>query len=128
MGKAASLCAVALLICAAIAPGRTMTLARAQSAPLPCSTQPTASPMQGHYTGPWHSDGDYHFLTMGYDVELKVIIDGTLDLTVTPDGHVTGTATGTVNAPVYDFGQQDVSSRTGTISGSVTGVLTDGSL
>lgn len=128
MGKAASLCAVVLLVCAAVAPGRTVRVAQAQSAPLPCNAQPTVTPMQGHYTGPWHSDGDYHFVTMGYDVELKVTIDGTLDLTVSPDGQVTGTAVGKVDAPVYDSGRKDVSSGYGTISGSVTGVLTGGSL
>src|SRR5689334_9665552 len=119
MGKAITLPAAVLLVLAALLPRHTGSVAAAQSVPsLPCSAQPTAAPMQGQYTGPWHSDGDYHFLTMGYDVELKVIIDGTLNLTVTPDGRVTGSVTGTVNAPVFDFGQQDVSSGTGTISGS----------
>jgi DNA-binding NarL/FixJ family response regulator len=79
--------------------------------------------MQGHYSGPWHSDADYHFSAFGTDIELKVTIDGTLSLDVAPDGHVTGTATGSVNAPIYDYGRQDVSSGYGTISGPVTGSL-----
>src|SRR5947209_6503816 len=127
MGKVASLCAMVLLVLDVIAPERTIHVAQAQNAPLPCTAQTTVAPMQGHYTGPWHSDGDYHFITMGYDVELKVTIDGTLDLTVSSDGHVTGTATGKVDAPVYHGGQKDVSSGYGTISGSITGVLTGGS-
>jgi hypothetical protein len=80
--------------------------------------------MQGQYSGPWHSDGDYHFSAFGTDLDLKVTIDGTLALTVGPDGRVSGTATGTVDAPIYDYGRRDVSSGYGTISGTVSGSLT----
>lgn len=123
MGKVIGVpAALFVLLAASIAP-RAPSLARAQSAPpLPCSAQPV-SPMQGHYTGPWHSNGDYTFHVFNTDLDLKIVIDGTLDLTVTPDGHVTGTATGKVDAPITDYGQRDVSSGYGTISGNVSGVL-----
>jgi len=83
--------------------------------------------------GPWHSDGDYHFNAQfpafnGYpastrDIEMKIIIDGKLDVTVNSSGQLSGTATGNVNAPIFHDGMQDISSGTGTISGQLVGVL-----
>lgn len=121
MGKVLSLL-VACVLVASAAPALTPHPAAAQTLSLPCSVTP-ASPMQGQYSGPWHSDGDYHFAVFGTDLDLKIIIDGTLSLTISPDGQVSGTATGSVNAPIYDYGRQDVSSGYGTISGTVTGAV-----
>jgi hypothetical protein len=80
--------------------------------------------MQGRYTGPWHSDGDYHFAVFNTDLDLTITIDGTLDVTVAPDGRISGVARGTVDAPIHHDGIRDVSSGTGTISGIIQGVLT----
>jgi hypothetical protein len=122
MGKVVSLLAACILLASAI-PGLAPRVAVAQTLTLPCSVT-APSPMQGQYTGPWHSDGDYHFSAYNTDIELKITIDGTLSLTVSPDGHVSGTATGSVQAPIYDYGRLDVSSGYGTISGPVSGMLT----
>jgi len=80
--------------------------------------------MQGHYTGTWHSDGDYHFSAFNPDIDRKIIIDGSIDATVTPDGQISGTATGNVNGPITHDGKQDVSSGIGTISGKLIGTFT----
>lgn len=131
MGKAGYrlgvLLALSGLLLAAAPTGRPSTLARAEgAAPLSCSGQGTSTPMQGHYTGTWHSDGDYHFAVYNTDLELKIIIDGRLDVNVDATGQVSGTATGSVDAPVYDYGRKDVSSGTGTISGKISGSLDGG--
>lgn len=115
-----------LALCAGlfVAPAGGATV-RAQTAPLPtCSGTVSSAPMQGRYTGPWHSDGDYHFAVFNTDLDLTITIDGTLDVTVSPDGRVSGVARGTVDAPIHHDGIHDVSSGTGTISGIVQGVLT----
>ncbi len=122
MGKVLSLLAACILVASA-APALTPHPAAAQSLTLPCSVT-AATPMQGQYSGPWHSDGDYHFAVFSTDLDLKVVIDGTLSLAISSDGHVSGTASGSVNAPIYDYGRQDVSSGYGTISGPVTGTIT----
>jgi hypothetical protein len=113
-----------LLLSAGTLSPRTAPITRAQT--LPCSGTPSTLPMQGHYTGPWHSDADYHFAVFNTDLLLHVTIDGTLDVTVAPDGSVTGTASGKVDAPIYDYGTKDVSSGYGTISGPVTGSIATG--
>lgn len=125
---AALLAGILLLPASSLRPASTPAIS-AQQTPSPgtCAGQVVTTPMAGHYTGPWHSDGDYHFPVFGRDLDLKIIMDGTLDVTVTPDGRLTGTAQGKVNAPIYHDGQQDVSSGYGTISGSVTGIITTGS-
>jgi hypothetical protein len=122
MGKVLSLLVACVLVASALpelAPGR----AAAQTFTLPCSVT-ALTPMQGQYSGPWHSDGDYHFSVFNTDLDLQIIIDGTLSLTVTADGHVSGTASGTVDAPIYDYGRKDVSSGYGTISGVINGTMT----
>jgi hypothetical protein len=117
-----ALCSALMLV-----PARTISV-RAQTAPLPtCSGTLNTVPMQGRYTGPWHSDADYHFAVFNTDLDLTITIDGTLDVTVSPDGQVSGVAHGTVDAPIHHDGIHDVSSGTGTISGIVQGVLTPGS-
>lgn len=137
MGKVASVLAVvALLAAATVAPWRSVATTRAQTSPVSCSNQPLASPMQGHYAGVWHSEGDYHFhahfdANAGFpaqdrDIEMKLSVDGKLDLTVSSGGQVSGTATGSVNAPIFHEGKQDISSGIGTISGQVTGVFSSG--
>lgn len=80
--------------------------------------------MQGQYSGTWHSDGDYHFAVWNTDLRLQITIDGTLSAYVAPDGTVTGTANGSVDAPITHDGVHDVSSGKGTISGSIGGSLT----
>lgn len=124
MGKVLSLCgAVTLLIAGSLVPSQWATV-RAQSVPpVNCSGTPLSTPMQGHYTGPWHSEGDYHFSAFGRDVQLHITIAGTLDVTVTADGRMVGNVHGTVDAPVTHEGQRDVSSGTGTISGTLQGVV-----
>lgn len=119
MGKVSSLLVACGLIASAM-PVLAPHPAVAQTLALPCSVT-APSPMQGQYSGPWHSDGDYTFSVFNTDLDLKIIIDGTLSLAVSPDGHVSGTATGTVNAPIHDYGRLDVSSGYGTISGTLTG-------
>lgn len=122
MGKVLSLLAAGIIALASF-PGLAPRTVTAQTVSLPCSVT-AASPMQGQYSGPWHSDGDYHFSVFNTDLELQIHIDGTLSLTVTPDGSVSGTASGNVDAPIYDYGRKDVSSGYGTISGTVTGTMT----
>lgn len=125
MRKARTFLALVLLGTITTASPPNSTRAFAQSAPQPsCTGQPTAIPMQGHYTGMWHSDGDYHFAVFNTDLDLKVTLDGTLDLAVSPDGHVSGRATASVNAPITDYGRPDISGGIGTISGPVSGVFT----
>jgi hypothetical protein len=80
--------------------------------------------MQGQYSGTWHSDGDYHFAVWNTDLRLQITIDGTFSAYVAPDGTVTGTANGSVDAPITHDGVHDVSSGKGTISGSIGGSLT----
>lgn len=128
MGKAPCvLLCVAVILGFAVGPARIAGV-RAQTAPLQtCSGTLTSSPMQGRYTGPWHSDADYHFAVFNTDLDLTITIDGTLDITVTPDGRVSGVAKGTVDAPIHHDGIRDVSSGTGTISGIVQGMVTPGS-
>ncbi|GAC1465186.1 MAG: hypothetical protein PVSMB7_09210 [Chloroflexota bacterium] len=79
--------------------------------------------MQGHYAGTWRSDGDYHFAVFGTDLDLKIAIDGTLDAIVSFDGHVNGTATGKVDAPITAYGRPDISGGIGTITGQIRGVF-----
>lgn len=122
MGKVVSLLAACILMASAV-PGLAPHEAAAQTLTLPCSVT-APSPMQGQYSGPWHSDGDYHFSVFSTDLDLQVIIDGTLSLTVSADGHVSGTASGNVDAPIYDYGRKDVSSGYGTITGSISGTMT----
>jgi hypothetical protein len=119
--------ALALLAGVALVPARSPA-ARAQAAApaISCSGAPEPSPMQGHYTGTWHSDGLYHFNALGHDIQLTVTIDGTIDVTVTPDGQMSGTVQGNVQAPVTHEGQRDVSSGYGTISGPIQGVFSAG--
>jgi hypothetical protein len=101
---------------------------RAQTAQLPtCSGTVSSAPMQGRYTGAWHSNGDYHFAVFNTDLDLTITIDGTLDVTVSADGRVSGVARGSVDAPIHHDGVRDVSSGTGTISGIIQGVLAPGS-
>ena len=134
MGKAGTILAVAALLLATVPAAWQFPPVRVQAAPsVSCSSQPIASPMQGHYTGPWHSDGDYHFQARfpafnGFpaadvDVEMKIIVDGTLDVTVNAGGGVSGSVTGNVDAPIFHDGQQDISSGVGTISGEIAGVF-----
>src|SRR5437588_12169272 len=95
---------VALLLGLSVGPARFVAV-RAQTAPLPtCSGAIDSSPMQGRYTGPWHSDADYHFAVFNTDLDLTITIDGTLDVTVMPDGRVSGVARGTVDAPIHPDG------------------------
>ena len=97
----------------------------AQSSPaVSCVSQPLSSPAPGHYSGAWHSDGDYHFAVFNTDVDLKIVIDGTLDIMVAAGGQISGRVTGNVNAPITDFGHMDISSGIGSISGQVTGSIT----
>jgi hypothetical protein len=141
MGKVSSfLAGVALLLAATLTPWKAAPAARAQAgAPISCSNEPLASPMQGHYTGTWQSTGDYHFHAhfdafagapaQDHDIEMKLTINGTLDATVSLDGRLSGTATGSVNAPLFHDGQQDISGGIGTINGQLTGAFSsNGSL
>jgi hypothetical protein len=120
-----ALLSAALLVGLAVAP-RTTAPAGAQTtaAPVSCSGTFTPSPMQGQYSGTWHSDGDYHFAVWNTDLRLQITIDGTLSMYVAPDGTVTGTANGSVDAPITHDGVHDVSSGKGSISGSIGGSLT----
>jgi hypothetical protein len=82
--------------------------------------------MQGRYSGTWTSDSLYHFQVFNTDLHLEIAIQGTLSAYVAPDGTVTGSATGTVDAPITHDGAKDVSSGYGTISGSISGKLNSG--
>ncbi|MDQ2743741.1 MAG: hypothetical protein M3Z66_15805, partial [Chloroflexota bacterium] len=93
---------------------------------LSCSGESAPYPMAGHYTGPWHSDGEYHFAVFNTDLDLKITIDGTLDAAVDASGRLTGTVSGTVDAPITHDGGKDVSSGSGTISGQLSGVFSPG--
>lgn len=126
--KALSLLAAGLIVMTtAVAARQDDGIARAQGAPdVSCDGQSLTTPMQGHYTGTWHSDGDYHFYVFQTDLELKIILDGTFDVTVSPQGQVSGTAKGSVNAPIFDYGKQDISSGIGTISGTISGQFSGG--
>lgn len=128
MGKVLTAFAGVSLLGAAVIMPFSSRPARAQSSTLPggCSGSTPAYPMQGHYTGPWHSDGDYHFNAFGRDIDLRITIDGTIDATVTPDGRLSGTVQGKVDAPITHNGQRDVSSGYGTIGGSIQGVFSPG--
>ncbi|HLJ69049.1 MAG TPA: hypothetical protein VKX16_16980 [Chloroflexota bacterium] len=127
MGKVMpAILAATMLVAGAASPWRASVI-RAQTAPaVSCAGAPPSAPMQGHYTGTWHSDGDYHFNVFNTDLDLKVVIDGTLDLTMTADGRLSGTAQGKVDAPITHNGQKDVSSGYGTISGQLQGVYAAG--
>lgn len=129
MGKVISLLAVSVLVLAgALSPWRlSMPAVRAASPSVSCAATPSTAPMQGHFTGPWHSDGDYHFHVFNTDLDLKIIIDGTIDATVTPDGQISAIAQGKVDAPITHDGQRDVSSGYGTIKGILSGILNAGS-
>lgn len=122
MGKTrGGLLAIVMLASSILVPRQTQG-AHAQSLPAaPCSAGGAPSPMPGHYTGPWHSDGDYHFAVFNTDLDLKIFIDGTLDVTIRSDGSASGTVTGSVDAPIYHDGIHDVSSGTGTITGVIAG-------
>jgi hypothetical protein len=123
MGKVASIAAaLVLLLAAVLIPIRHTTVGAQSPPPVSCSGQPLATPMQGHYTGQWHSEGDYHFYALGHDIDLKLTIDGTIDAEIS-GGQITGTLTGNVDAPLTHEGQQDVSSGKGTISGQLTGLF-----
>lgn len=118
---------VALCLGLLITPARS-TVVVAQTATLSsCSGTENTMPMPGQYTGSWHSNADYHFAVFNTDLDLTITIDGALHVTVTPDGRLSGTATGTVDAPIHHDGIRDVSSGTGTISGLIQGILTPGS-
>jgi hypothetical protein len=124
MGKATSISAACALLLAAVIVPLHLSAVRAQSSPpVSCSGQPLSTPMQGHYTGQWHSDGDYHFYALGHDIDLKITIDGSVDALVDSSGHVTGVVQGKVDAPLTHDGQHDVSSGKGTISGALTGLF-----
>jgi hypothetical protein len=127
MGKVASALAVAaLLFAATIVPLPPLGVDAQTTTPVACSGTAPSTPMQGHYTGPWHSTALYHFAAFGRDLQLGVTIDGTLDVTVGADGKITGTVQGKVDAPVTHEGQRDVSSGYGTISGAVQGTFAGG--
>jgi hypothetical protein len=128
MGKVTTLLSILVLLVSTLAGAARSPLARAQTIvpPVSCSGNAAPAPMQGHYTGPWHSEGDYHFLALGYDIDLQIIIDGTIDATVTPDGRLTGTVQGKVDAPETHGGQHDVASGYGTISGQLQGTVAAG--
>jgi hypothetical protein len=79
--------------------------------------------MQGAYTGTWASDALYHFAVFGTDLHLEIQIDGKLNGTVSPNGTVTGTASGSVQAPITHDGARDVSSGYGTITGAFVGTV-----
>ncbi|MGH2447247.1 MAG: hypothetical protein ACRDFS_01380 [Chloroflexota bacterium] len=97
--------------------------------PAACGSTDT-SPMQGHYTGSWQSSANYtftgQFATFSMTIQMQVAIDGKLDITVDDGGHVTGTASGNVNAPIFRDGKQDISSGLGTISGPLSGTIGTG--
>ena len=124
MKEAGSIVASALLVAALIG-AHAPASARAQvSSPSTCSSTVNLAPMQGHYSGPWHSDGDYNFAVFNTNLRLHIIINGTITADVDATGQVTGTVTGTVTAPVNDYGRRDISSGEGTITGAVSGVFT----
>jgi hypothetical protein len=137
MGKAGTLAlgvAVALAAFLTSTPRPTAVRAQQFSPSLGCNGQLSATPMQGHYTGTWQSDGDYHFTALfpsssiapakTVDLEMKITItQGTLDISVDGSGNVTGTAKGQVDAPIYHDGAQDISSGIGSISGRVSGTF-----
>jgi len=115
-----------LLLAAALEPRETVVAQTAATPSLSCSGESMPSPMAGHYTGPWHSDGEYHFAVFNTDLDLKITIDGTLDATVDASGKLTGTVSGTVDAPITHDDGKDVSSGHGTISGQLSGVFSPG--
>ncbi len=119
--------AAAVLSVVVSSPARIHSVHAQGVVPPTCAGTASASPSPGRYTGSWHSDGDYHFAVFNTDLDLKIIIDGTLDFTVGADGQVSGTASGNVNAPIYHDGIHDVSSGTGTISGIVSGTASTSS-
>lgn len=114
------------LLAAALAPRETVVAQSAVPPSLSCSAESAPYPTAGHYTGPWHSDGDYHFAVFNTDLDLKVTIDGMLDAAVDASGKLTGTVSGTVDAPLTHDGGKDVSSGHGTISGQLSGVFSSG--
>src|SRR5947209_1455435 len=118
MGKVRTLLGVAALLTAGALSPHAPTVVRAQAAPTSCSGTFTPSPMQGRYSGTWSSDALYHFQVFNTDLHLEITIHGTLTAYVARDGTVTGSATGTVDAPITHDGAKDVSSGYGTISGS----------
>lgn len=131
MGKVQMLAALGVIL--AVLTPRQAAPTLAQIPPtIPCNGQALATPMAGQYTGMWQSSADYHFNaafnTFHEDVEIPLTITGTLNLNVTDNGQVTGTASGQVNAPVMENGKKDpTSSGTGTFSGPVTGLISGGS-
>jgi hypothetical protein len=125
MGKVRTLAGVAALLTAGALSPHYRAVAQAQTPATlsSCSGTFVPSPMQGRYSGTWSSDALYHFQVFNTDLHLEIAIQGSLSAYVGSDGTVTGSATGTVNAPITHDGAQDVSSGYGTISGSVTGKL-----
>ncbi|HEX8919536.1 MAG TPA: hypothetical protein VF898_13620 [Chloroflexota bacterium] len=132
MRKEGVLAAIAVLLLAGIiSPLRTATAQTQPSGSVPCSISRLLSPTQGHYTGAWQSTGDYTFDAKfpaqngspAYEkiIDLKLIIDGKLDVTVSASGAMNGTASGNVQAPIFHDGQRDISSGVGTISGVISG-------
>ncbi len=115
-----------LLLASALEPHETVVAQTAATPSLSCSGESAPYPMAGHYTGPWHSDGAYHFEVFNTDLDLKITIDGTLDAAVDASGRLTGTVSGTVYAPITHDGGKDVSSGSGTISGQLSGVFSPG--
>src|SRR4051812_34404221 len=108
MGKVGLALLLAVAIAVQGATRGTAVPARAQSPPpAACNGgQIAATPMQGHYTGAWHSDAVYQFNAFNTIVNLDVTINGTLDAHVEPDGSVSGTAVGQVDAPIIHDGQR----------------------
>ncbi len=125
MGKVRTLAGVAALLTAGALSPHYRAVAQAQTPATlsSCSGTFVPSPMQGRYSGTWSSDALYHFQVFNTDLHLEIAIQGSLSAYVGSDGTVTGSASGTVNAPITHDGAQDVSSGYGTISGSVTGKL-----
>ncbi len=117
---------VTLLLFAAALEPRETVVAQTATPALSCSGESAPYPMAGHYTGPWHSDGDYHFAVFNTDLDLKITIDGTLEAAVDASGTLTGTVSGKVDAPITHDGGKDVSSGYGTISGQLSGVFSPG--
>src|SRR5579884_2846789 len=108
--------------------------ARAQTTPaVNCTLQSSEAPMQGHYTGDFQAQADYHFVAnfpatasapaITQQIDIKMQLEGKLDANVTSDGHISGTLTGTVDLPIYDVLGRDISSGQGTVNGQLTGLL-----
>ncbi|HZU12427.1 MAG TPA: hypothetical protein VFB58_06275 [Chloroflexota bacterium] len=101
-----------------------LALVLAVAVPALPSVTSADSPAADTYTGTWQSSAHYHFdVPYCTGVDLDVTIQGTMTLVVDSHGQATGSVSGTVGAPVTDCGGQDVSSGTGSISGTLTGRL-----